>query len=180
MVRKMTAFPVITKPQAPHWICRQKKVKCPLFRNCFYLYTFRTGRGELTVSFRARIMGSPNADTTMPVVMKYASSLQALLDSVLSLRRLDMKVGIGLSTQKIRTNSGQYTLWKRSQGLSSASETVRREKQTPAACFQFCSRDSHYSGISQHSTLQCKAFSKQSLLPLLPCSCMLVGCLETN
>ena len=24
MVRKMTAFPVITRPQAPHWICRRE------------------------------------------------------------------------------------------------------------------------------------------------------------
>lgn len=67
----------------------------------------------LTVVVRASTMGSPKADTTMPVVKKQASSLQALLEeSVSSLRRLDMKVGMGLSTQKIRTNSGQYTLQK--------------------------------------------------------------------
>lgn len=46
---------------------------------------------------RARTMGSPKADTTMPVVKKYASSLHALEDSVSSLTRLDMKVGMGLS-----------------------------------------------------------------------------------
>lgn len=56
------------------------------------------GHGEFTAPLRARTMGSPKDDTTMPVVIKYASSLQALLESVSSLRRLDMKVGMGLRT----------------------------------------------------------------------------------
>jgi hypothetical protein len=52
-----------------------------------------------TVSLRARIIGRPKADTTIPVVKKYASSLQALLaESVSSLSLLAMNVGMGLST----------------------------------------------------------------------------------
>uniref|UniRef100_A0A2D4IHL6 Uncharacterized protein n=1 Tax=Micrurus lemniscatus lemniscatus TaxID=129467 RepID=A0A2D4IHL6_MICLE len=63
-VRKITAFPASTRPQAPH----------------------------LITSTRARMIGSPKAETTIPVVKKYDSSLQVLLAaSVSSLTLLAIK-----------------------------------------------------------------------------------------
>lgn len=71
MVEKMTVFPVRTSAHAPH------AIRCAL----------------------AKMIGSPNADTTMPVVRKMASSLQALLAaSVSSTTRLAMQYGIGANT----------------------------------------------------------------------------------
>lgn len=56
----------------------------------------RSEQAELTASTRARIMGKPKAETTIPVVKKYASSLQALLAASLSsLTLLAMKWGMG-------------------------------------------------------------------------------------
>lgn len=49
----------------------------------------------LTTDFRASTMGSPYAETTIPVAKKYASSLHALLDSVSSACLLAIKFGIG-------------------------------------------------------------------------------------
>lgn len=50
----------------------------------------------LTSSALANTMGSPNAETTMPVVRNIASSLQALLvASVSSTNLLAMQYGIG-------------------------------------------------------------------------------------
>lgn len=50
----------------------------------------------LTSSALANTMGSPNAETTMPVVRNMASSLQALLvASVSSTNLLAMQYGIG-------------------------------------------------------------------------------------
>lgn len=67
IVRKMTQLPAITRPQAPHRI----------------------------ILFRASTIGNPKADTTMPVVKKYARSLHALVDSVSSTCLLAIKFGIG-------------------------------------------------------------------------------------
>lgn len=68
IVAKMTVFPVRTSAQAPH------SIRCAL----------------------ANTIGSPKADTTMPVVRKMASSLQALLiASVSSTNLLAMQYGIG-------------------------------------------------------------------------------------
>lgn len=64
----MTALPASTRPQAPH----------------------------LITDTRARITGNPKAETTIPVVKKYASSRQALLvasESYVAL--LAMKWGMG-------------------------------------------------------------------------------------
>lgn len=106
MVRKMTAFPVITRPQAPHWICArtvEEESHCHLlvitmqswhnvhlriwsnpnilatkmvetaqtdknqgWQQCLLKSSWR----QLTVLVRASTTGSPNADTTMPVVKK--------------------------------------------------------------------------------------------------------------
>lgn len=64
----MTVFPVRTSAHAPH------KISCAL----------------------ANTIGSPNAETTMPVVRNIASSLQALLvASVSSTNLLAMQYGIG-------------------------------------------------------------------------------------
>lgn len=53
-------------------------------------------QAELTASTRARIIGNPKAETTIPVVKKYASSLQALLAASLSsLTLFAMKWGMG-------------------------------------------------------------------------------------
>lgn len=49
----------------------------------------------LTTDFRASTTGRPYADTTIPEVKKYASSLHALLDSVSSACLLAIKFGIG-------------------------------------------------------------------------------------
>lgn len=71
IVAKMTVFPVRTSAQAPH------SIRCAL----------------------ANTIGSPKAETTMPVVRNMASSLQALLmASVSSTRRLAMQYGIGERT----------------------------------------------------------------------------------
>lgn len=56
IVAKMTVFPVRTSAHAPH------KISCAL----------------------ANTIGSPNAETTMPVVRNIASSLQALLAASVS------------------------------------------------------------------------------------------------
>lgn len=54
---------------------------------------------SLTRCALANTIGSPKAETTMPVVRNMASSLQALLmASVSSTRRLAMQYGIGERT----------------------------------------------------------------------------------
>lgn len=66
---------------------------------------------KLTTATRARITGNPKAETTIPVVKKYASSRQALLaasESYVAL--LAMKWGMGEMAWNTRTNKGQYTL----------------------------------------------------------------------
>lgn len=71
IVAKMTVFPVRTSAQAPH------SIRCAL----------------------ANTIGSPKAETTMPVVRNMASSLQALLiASVSSTNLLAMQYGIGERT----------------------------------------------------------------------------------
>ena len=56
----------------------------------------KNSQTELTASTRARIIGNPKAETTIPVVKKYANSLQALLAASLSsLTLFAMKWGMG-------------------------------------------------------------------------------------
>lgn len=43
MVRKMTAFPVITRPQAPHWICWRKKIHPESVQNKSIVLCFSQG-----------------------------------------------------------------------------------------------------------------------------------------
>jgi len=98
IVRNMTAFAVNTSPQAPPSIMEGMStiggVGVVLVPGATVVVVVLGGGGGSVPGALANTMGKAKADTTIPVVMNQANSLQGLeLESSLCL--LDIKVGRG-------------------------------------------------------------------------------------